>query len=97
MVTGAGGSIGSELCRQIIFQQPKALVLFELSEFALYAIHAELTKIAESVEYHIDIKPIIGSVQERSRIVTVMRAFNVPDNLSCRGIQACASGGIQYY
>lgn len=50
MVTGAGGSIGSELCRQILKQQPKALVLFELSEYALYAIHGELQKLAKNMQ-----------------------------------------------
>ena len=50
MVTGAGGSIGSELCRQILKQQPKALVLFELSEYALYAIHSELQKLAKNIQ-----------------------------------------------
>lgn len=50
MVTGAGGSIGSELCRQILKQQPKALVLFELSEYALYAIHSELQKLAKHIQ-----------------------------------------------
>lgn len=48
MVTGAGGSIGSELCRQIIASQPKALLLFELSEFLLYNIDKELREYLES-------------------------------------------------
>ena len=48
MVTGAGGSIGSELCRQILKQQPKELILFELSEFALYTIQQELIKVIEN-------------------------------------------------
>ena len=42
MVTGAGGSIGSELCRQILQRKPKVLLLFELSEFSLYTLHNEL-------------------------------------------------------
>lgn len=46
MVTGAGGSIGSELCRQIIKNQPKLLVLFELTEFALYSVEKELNSLA---------------------------------------------------
>jgi len=77
MVTGAGGSIGSELCRQIIQQNPRVLVLLELSEFALYAIDAELTKMAQRLGLTIEIKPIIGSVQKKNRISTVMKTFNV--------------------
>jgi len=49
LVTGAGGSIGSELCRQIIKQNPKTLILFEQSEFALYSIHQELIKKIEAM------------------------------------------------
>ncbi|MDJ0702391.1 MAG: nucleoside-diphosphate sugar epimerase/dehydratase [Leptolyngbyaceae cyanobacterium MO_188.B28] len=60
LVTGAGGSIGSELCRQIAQQQPTCLVLYELNEFALYKIHQELS------ETYADIKlvPCLGNVTD---------------------------------
>ncbi|MGS2716916.1 polysaccharide biosynthesis protein [Eionea flava] len=77
MVTGAGGSIGSELCRQIIQQEPKVLLLFELSEFALYKIDGELTKLINRQSLSVELKPIIGSVQKKNRIATVMKTFGV--------------------
>ncbi|MCL9775551.1 polysaccharide biosynthesis protein [Vibrio sp. S4B1] len=73
MVTGAGGSIGSELCRQIIKHQPTALVLFELSEYSLYRIDRELRVLAP----HIDIVPILGNVQDQARLVRAMSAYQV--------------------
>lgn len=77
MVTGAGGSIGSELCRQVVQQQPSTLVLFELSEFALYQIDQELTNWCKEAECNIRIVPVMASVQQQSRIEAVMKAFNV--------------------
>ena len=74
MVTGAGGSIGSELCRQILFLKPKKLILFELSEFALYTIDRELSEIGMS---SVEILPILGSINNRKRLSNIFRRFGV--------------------
>lgn len=60
LVTGAGGSIGSELCRQIARFSPRSLVLFDSNEYALYQIHSELERNAETVVLH----PVIGDVKD---------------------------------
>ena len=74
VVTGAGGSIGSELCRQIVSLKPKALVLYEMSELALYTIEKELS----SIDIHpIDIYPILGSVNNKNRLSNVFERFDV--------------------
>ncbi|WP_250657410.1 polysaccharide biosynthesis protein [Alkalimarinus coralli] len=77
MVTGAGGSIGSELCRQIVQYKPKTLVLFELSEFNLYAIHQELITLVSEFDLDVDIKPVMGSVQREHRLEVIMKSFGV--------------------
>ena len=74
VVTGAGGSIGSELCRQIVFLKPKALILYEMSELALYSIEKELSNIGI---YSIDIYPILGSVNNKTRLSNVFKRFGV--------------------
>ncbi|NMP16530.1 nucleoside-diphosphate sugar epimerase/dehydratase [Thalassotalea sp. Y01] len=77
MVTGAGGSIGSELCRQIVNQRPTALVLFELTEFALYNIHQELEHYIKAQELSITLYPMLGSVAKQNRLEKVMSTFGV--------------------
>lgn len=71
MVTGAGGSIGSELCRQIVKHQPKMLVLFEMSEFALYSIDRELQA------SDIQIIPVLGSVTNQSKLERILQEYAV--------------------
>jgi FlaA1/EpsC-like NDP-sugar epimerase len=77
MVTGAGGSIGSELCRQILNYSPKKLVLYELSEFCLYSIESELRTQAELLGIEVEILPVQGSVQKENRVMAVMQSFKV--------------------
>jgi UDP-N-acetylglucosamine 4,6-dehydratase len=79
MVTGAGGSIGSELCRQIIQLQPRSLILFELSEFALYAIEKDLQHLLSRKPQitPIEIITVLGSVADARRIEKVCSVFKV--------------------
>lgn len=75
MVTGAGGSIGSELCRQLIELQPRRVVLFDSSEFALFSIERELQPVAE--RYGIELCPVLGSVGDAARVAQTIAKHNV--------------------
>src|SRR5690606_9762915 len=77
MVTGAGGSIGSELCRQLILLQPSKIVLFEQNEFNLYKIEHELSGIISTERLTTELIPLIGSVQNKPLLNMVMRQFDV--------------------
>jgi len=74
MVTGAGGSIGSELCRQVLFLKPKLLILYELNEFALYTIDKELLGLNV---IDIEVFSILGSVNNTKRLSRVFKKFGV--------------------
>jgi FlaA1/EpsC-like NDP-sugar epimerase len=73
LVTGAGGSIGSELCRQIVKCKPKALILCELNEFYLYKIHEELIAINQKIK----IVPLLANVQDENKMNEILQTFNV--------------------
>ena len=72
MVTGAGGSIGSELCRQIIKNQPKMLIIYEMTEFALYQIEKELCLLSNA-----EIVPILGTVLDQMKLERVIQQYQV--------------------
>lgn len=75
MITGSGGSIGSELCRKIIGQKPKMVILFEINEYNLYAIEQDLKSLESNCT--VEIRPILGNVQDRERLELVMKTFEI--------------------
>lgn len=77
MVTGAGGSIGSELCRQILSRGPTTLLLFEHSEYNLYSIQTELENRIQCESLPLKLVPILGSIRNPGRLLDVMRTWGV--------------------
>ncbi|WP_207886331.1 nucleoside-diphosphate sugar epimerase/dehydratase [Pseudomonas sp. 30_B] len=77
LVTGAGGSIGSELCRQILSSGARVLILFEHSEFNLYSIHSELERRIVRESLKIQLVPILGSIRNPVRLQDVLKTWQV--------------------
>mgnify|MGYP000166513426 CR=1 FL=1 len=77
LVTGAGGSIGSELCRQIIRLAPTVLVLYENSELALYQIDMELRELIEKERLGVKLVSLLGNAHHRDRVLDVMSSYRI--------------------
>jgi len=75
LITGAGGSIGSELCRQLLELAPTALVLVEQNEFSLYQIHQELSNRAKKLHLQVQIIPILASVTNAKRMRIIIEQY----------------------
>jgi FlaA1/EpsC-like NDP-sugar epimerase len=77
MVTGAGGSIGAELCRQVLAQSPLKIILFESSELALYQINEELLQLKNQTNSATIIVPVLGSIQDKKCVTDIIRTLGV--------------------
>ncbi len=77
LISGAGGSIGSELCRQIILLNPKKIVLLDHGEFNLYAIEQELAELIEQKNLKIDLCPRLASVLDKDNLISILQSEKV--------------------
>jgi FlaA1/EpsC-like NDP-sugar epimerase len=77
LVTGAGGSIGSEIVRQVLRGYPKKIVLFELSEINLYSIESEVNAIKKSKNFSTEVIPILGDVKNKDRMSEILQRHSV--------------------
>ena len=75
LVTGAGGSIGSEICKQLMHFKPKIIILFEQNEFALYKIDQQINEL--NLKLNVQIHSIIGSVCDKNKVSSIIKSFAV--------------------
>lgn len=75
LITGAGGSIGSELCRQLLKFQPRKIVLFEIGEHALYSIEMELSELSQGLD--VEVVAVLGNAQDQGTMLNLLRAHQV--------------------
>ena len=76
-ISGAGGSIGSELCRQVLARGPKTIVLYEITESALFYIQQELIRRKQNLDTEVEVVAVLGSVLDATRLRSILTRFKV--------------------